>query len=186
MNRYVVILSLLAGVLVAGARGADRPGYQRVQPKGGDPFLATLEPVLAGFDGKPLPARPAADSDALLPDGYHPNAAAHAALADPMLGVILVQAKPLTLNFTKRRGGVAGGAVLDVGGPGTFDDKWATCPSVLREGDGYRMWYSSYFNGNNGLGGIALATSKDGLSWTREHGGRPVLPLGPEGAFDDA
>jgi sucrose-6-phosphate hydrolase SacC (GH32 family) len=47
------------------------------------------------------------------------------------------------------------------------------------------MWYSSYFNGNNGLGGIGLAESKDGVSWRREHNGKPVLPLGPDGAFDD-
>ena len=92
----------------------------------------------------------------------------------------------VSLEFTKRRGGEAGGSVLDVGGSGAFDDKWATCPSVLRTPDGYRMYYSSYFNAAGGRGGIGLASSVDGVSWKREAGGQPVLPLGVDGAFDDA
>lgn len=95
-------------------------------------------------------------------------------------------AKPPSLHFTKRRGGATGGAVLDVGGPGAFDETWATCPSVLRTNDGYRMWYSAYFNARGGLGGIGLATSTDGETWKREHGGSPVLPIASDGAFDDA
>src|SRR5688572_335402 len=79
------------------------------------------------------------------------------------------------LVFTKRRGGGAGGSVLDVGAAGAFDQRWVTCPTVLREGDAYRMWYSSYYNAQYGDGRIGLATSKDGLTWTREHGGTPLL-----------
>jgi hypothetical protein len=90
------------------------------------------------------------------------------------------------LNFTKRRGNAAGGAVLDVGGPGAFDDKWATCPTVLRTRDGYRMWYSAYYNAADGRGGIGAASSSDGIRWTRENDGGPVLSLGPAGAFDHA
>lgn len=85
----------------------------------------------------------------------------------------------------KVRGEGTGGAVLDVGAEGAFDAAWVTCPSVQRVGRAYRMWYSSYFDSRVARGGIAVARSEDGIHWQRELGGRPVLDVGPEGAFDD-
>ena len=136
-------------------------------------------------------ARTAAELDALLPDGCHPSSAGHAVLAAAIAPVLLARANAgershSSQEFTKRRGGEAGGSVLDVGGAGAFDDKWATCPSVLRTPDGYRMYYSSYFNAAGGRGGIGSASSVDGVSWMREAGGKPVFPLGADGAFDAA
>ncbi len=44
-------------------------------------------------------------------------------------------------------------------------------PVVIKQGDGYRMWYTGQANGRSWIG---LATSKDGKVWERA-GNRPVL-----------
>ena len=79
----------------------------------------------------------------------------------------------------------AGGAVLDVGAGEAFDASWTSCPSVLFDGRTYRMWYSSFYDSRQGHGGIGLATSHDGLNWTRQNASRPVLELGPAKSLDD-
>ena len=89
------------------------------------------------------------------------------------------------LRFARIPGPGTGGAVLDLGATGAFDAAWVAAPAVLREGQVYRMWYSSLFDSKMGRGGIGLATSRDGLNWRRENGGRPLLSPGPAGAFDD-
>jgi hypothetical protein len=48
-------------------------------------------------------------------------------------------------------------------------------PSVVRGGDGFRMWFGS--------GSVDLATSADGVDWTIEQA--MVLTAGGEGDFDD-
>jgi lysophospholipase L1-like esterase len=137
-------------------------------------------------------ALPAAEMNGLLPDGCHPNAAGHKLLAAAILPVLLQQVKAdaqqadATFDFTKRRGCLTGGSVIDIGRAGSFNGKWSTCPSVLRAADGYRMYYSSFFNEQDGLGGIGLAVSADGVDWICQNDGKPVLPLGADGAFDDA
>ena len=89
------------------------------------------------------------------------------------------------LVFKKVRGVAKGGAVLDVGVPGSFDT-WVTCPSLLFDGKLYRMWYSSRYNAKDGPRGIGLATSVDGINWTRANQGKPVFGVGAKGAFDSA
>ena len=91
----------------------------------------------------------------------------------------------LKVELVKRRGAAAHGAVLDVGAPSAFDAQWTGCPSVVRAGDEYKMWYSSYFDSKQVRGGIGLATSPDGVSWQRANDGQPVLNVGAQGAFDD-
>jgi predicted GH43/DUF377 family glycosyl hydrolase len=93
--------------------------------------------------------------------------------------------EPLRIVFSKVKGKGAGGAVLDVGKPGAFDN-WVTCPSVHFDGKIYRMWYSSMYHSKDGPRGIGLATSVDGSNWIRRNGGQPVLSVGPKGAFDSA
>jgi hypothetical protein len=85
----------------------------------------------------------------------------------------------------KRPGAGPGGCVLDLGPEKAFDAAWVGCPSVLADGDGLRMWYSSHFDAKHGPGGIGLAAGRDGLAWERANGGKPVLGVGPDGAFDD-
>ncbi|MAV36911.1 MAG: hypothetical protein CMJ59_15800 [Planctomycetaceae bacterium] len=89
------------------------------------------------------------------------------------------------IAFHKIRGATQSGAVFDLGASGSFDAFWATCPSVQFDGKLYRMWYSSVYDNRMGAGGIGLVTSPDGLHWTRANGGKPVLQVGPPGAFDD-
>lgn len=61
--------------------------------------------------------------------------------------------------------------VLDVG-PSGWDSFQVNSPSVVFDGSKYCMWYS----GNNGYG-LGLATSSDGVSWTK-YSGNPVFSGG--------
>ena len=54
--------------------------------------------------------------------------------------------------------------VLDPGPTGAWDEDGVFWPSVVREDDGYRM----YYGGQNPLGtSIGLATSPEGITWTK-------------------
>lgn len=54
--------------------------------------------------------------------------------------------------------------------------------SVLKIGDKWYMWYSTYSGGKPRVTG--MATSKDGIRWTK-YEGNPVLPLGKPGEWDN-
>ncbi len=54
-------------------------------------------------------------------------------------------------------------------------------PSVLKTGDTWRMWYSTYGRKPRVTG---CATSTDGIHWNK-HAANPVLPLGSPGEWDD-
>ncbi|RZQ65618.1 beta-xylosidase [Amycolatopsis suaedae] len=71
-------------------------------------------------------------------------------------------------------GGAPPRAVLS-GAPGGFDGVHTCDPSVLRVGGTYYLYYTGAA-GDHALGNsIGLATSTDGLTWTRANGGRPIL-----------
>lgn len=101
-----------------------------------------------------------------------------AAFADPLAAA--------DVEFEKVSSIHTGNAVLDIGGDGAFDAEWVTCPTVLRIGERYRMWYSSYCSSSpkERPGGIGLAESFDGINWKRLNDGKTVLELGAEDAFD--
>ena len=71
--------------------------------------------------------------------------------------------------------------VLEMGPIGTWDDVGVFQPGVLFDGMEYRMWYSGD-NGSNTR--IGVATSPDGIAWTK-HVANPVIQLGGSGAWDD-
>jgi len=73
------------------------------------------------------------------------------------------------------------GLVLDLGSPGSPDDRMVFAPSVVYDAGTYRMWYSASSNANVSGWVIATARSSDGLSWIREG---VVLRAGPPGASD--
>ena len=75
------------------------------------------------------------------------------------------------------------GAVLDVGAEGAWDDSFVHHPCVIKEGSTYYLYYSGHDGG--GIYHIGLATSADGISWTK-YGSTPVISAGAGGTFDDA
>gem|GEM_PF-740825 len=83
----------------------------------------------------------------------------------------------------------AGKPVLHVGQPGAFDSRQVLGPAVLFHDGLYRMWYGgmdgSLYRQHTCIERIGLATSEDGLHWTRANAGKPVLDLGPPGSYDD-
>jgi predicted GH43/DUF377 family glycosyl hydrolase len=77
--------------------------------------------------------------------------------------------------------------VLSVSQAGGYDDEDVFSPCVLKAGDVYYMYYV----GEHNAGGaedytIALATSPDGVTWTKVTDPQPVLAKGVPGAWDDA
>jgi len=61
--------------------------------------------------------------------------------------------------------------VLDLGPAGSWDDFYVSVPKVVYDGSTYKMWYTGndypYYR-------IGMATSPDGISWTK-YSGNPVL-----------
>ncbi|MEV6448537.1 beta-xylosidase [Amycolatopsis sp. NPDC051716] len=75
--------------------------------------------------------------------------------------------------FTGPDGGIP--AAVFSGAPGQFDGMHTCDPSVLRVGSTYYLYYTGAA-GDHALGNsIGLATSPDGIHWTRAAGGRPIL-----------
>jgi|GEM_PF-2089785 len=70
--------------------------------------------------------------------------------------------------------------VLPNGQPGAFDADHVDYASVLFYNNKYWMWYTGY---QSGVRKIGLATSPDGVNWTR-HSGNPVLTVGENLAWD--
>ncbi len=73
--------------------------------------------------------------------------------------------------------------VVQVGEQATWDNCFLEGPSVLKDGDTYKMWYAAYdceVNGQStdGKVNIGYATSTDGIIWTK-HAGNPVLTTSP-------
>lgn len=68
----------------------------------------------------------------------------------------------------------AGNPVFDVDVPGSWDDAGVNYPTVIKEGGIFYMWYGGY-NSVPQYNGMGLATSPDGITWTRE-ATNPVLP----------
>ncbi|WP_455391920.1 LamG-like jellyroll fold domain-containing protein [[Eubacterium] cellulosolvens] len=81
-------------------------------------------------------------------------------------------------NFTKYQSN----PILSKGPGSTWDVNGVSSPSVLYNGTGYMMWFRGMTSTKWEIG---LATSNDGISWTK-YGGNPVLRLGPSGSWDDS
>ncbi|MBN1954803.1 MAG: hypothetical protein JW900_07110 [Anaerolineae bacterium] len=68
------------------------------------------------------------------------------------------------------------------GGSGEWDEKHTAEAAVLYDGSSYMMWYSGQDATDQWQ--IGLATSTDGLTWTK-HAANPVLTVGLPGAWDN-
>ena len=71
--------------------------------------------------------------------------------------------------------------VIAPGPPGSFDATGLRGPCVIKDMEGYKMYYYSSSGGRLKIG---LATSADGNTWTK-HPGNPVLDVGSPEAWDD-
>jgi len=60
-----------------------------------------------------------------------------------------------------------GNPVLTAQGPGHWDVKIRERGWILREGSGYLLWFTGYDGTREGLKRLGLATSPDGIHWTR-------------------
>ena len=56
-------------------------------------------------------------------------------------------------------------------------------PSVIYDGTVYGMWYTGCNTSSPAICQIGYATSKDGITWTRDPS-NPILSVGPSGAWD--
>jgi hypothetical protein len=90
--------------------------------------------------------------------------------------------------WTKHYDGAGlGGSVLPLGPPGSIDEQQVGYVAVIKDGAGYKMFYSA--NDATNTWRVALATSTDALHWTKVPGklaGGAILDTGPDGAFDFA
>ena len=65
--------------------------------------------------------------------------------------------------------------VLNIGASLRWDDKSVQSPNVLHIGDSYYMWYSAQ-NDSGTIEATGLATSSDGVQWTRNEGNPVLVP----------
>ncbi len=99
------------------------------------------------------------------------------------------------VNWMRVPGTETGGAILDIGTAGHFDDYLTYRPFVLKDGSLYRMWYDGSTKPFDCPSGtladnrrIGYAESTDGVHFTRFYDGDgpggSVLPIGAPGAMD--
>lgn len=68
---------------------------------------------------------------------------------------------PDGINWAK----YSGNPVFTVGTSGSWDDKYVWRPIVISTGSSYNMYYEG--EGTNGYDAVGMATSPDGINWTR-------------------
>ncbi len=94
---------------------------------------------------------------------------------------------PDGITWTRVVGPGPSGSVLGPGPSGNFDSTNVSFPSVIRTATGYLMWYTG---GDGSTFSIGLATSFDGVTWSRVtgplSGGAVLRPSGVAGTFDQS
>ncbi len=96
------------------------------------------------------------------------------------------QYSPLRIGYATSSDGIswakyASNPVLVPGSNGVWDDKHVSGQFVMMNATMYEMYYAG--QSNSDIVQIGLATSTDGVSWTK-HDGNPILPVGSVGAWD--
>lgn len=77
-----------------------------------------------------------------------------------------------------------GNPIFTVGAGGQWDDENVCEPCVIKVGSMYFMYYWGFKTATT-LGSLGLATSSDGITWTR-HPANPVVEVGASGQWDDS
>jgi len=70
-----------------------------------------------------------------------------------------------------------GNPIFEAAEPGRWDARIRERGWILRDGDRWRLWYTGYDGSREGPKQLGLATSTDGLNWTR-HPGNPLRSAG--------
>jgi hypothetical protein len=65
--------------------------------------------------------------------------------------------------------------VFHGGAPGSFDATHTCDPSVIKVGETYYLYYTGAAGEHTHGNAVGVASSPDGISWTRPAGGRPVV-----------
>ena len=76
----------------------------------------------------------------------------------------------------------AGNPVLEAGAPGSWDEMESDGPTVIKDGETYKMWYHGC-NADYSVCSIGYATSDDGINWSKH--GDPVLEA-TSGQWDES
>ena len=109
---------------------------------------------------------------------------------DQPSGVICYAESDDGIHWEKYRGAEP---VMDIGLPGSLDAIQADGMSILRIDDQFVMWYAGYAGVDHGAHRLGIATSPDGMHWTkgyRSNRGQPLAglagkqQLGPSVYFD--
>jgi hypothetical protein len=86
------------------------------------------------------------------------------------------------LTWTRQN---SGNPVFDRGLVARFDGGGVAYPSVIKDGNTYRMWYAGVIESTS-IWQIGYATSANGISWTRQNNSNPVLGFGKKGTYDES
>ena len=95
-----------------------------------------------------------------------------------------------SLSFQRVPGPAHGNSCLAPGPAGSWYSQYVSSPTVLFDGETYRMWFVGSQSTDDAsfpyktIERIGLATSRDGLHWQLAGGGEPVLDLGPPNSSD--
>ena len=137
----------------------------------GNPIIRTLEPWEGGPDGRVGEVTPATvlKVDGLYRMWYH-------SIAADMVRRIGYASSLDGISWTK----YPKNPILEPGAFWEWDAGGIGEPEVICVGTEYYMYYMR----TTGHHGIGLATSPDGINWTK-YSGNPVLTAGPRGSWDD-
>ncbi|MBK7379050.1 MAG: hypothetical protein IPJ03_08595 [Ignavibacteriales bacterium] len=86
----------------------------------------------------------------------------YSSLSDNSVTYIYLATSPDGLNWTR----YSDMPILYPGNPGSWDQGRCSAGPVIKENGNYKMYYQSFYD-VDGLWAIGLATSSDGISWTK-------------------
>ncbi|MGH3517143.1 MAG: beta-xylosidase [Haloechinothrix sp.] len=196
----LVVAGLLVGVtMLAGCTATHQAQGQAGSHGGvaGGGQQSAAEPVLAlGTENHRASERVVAAGGADAPYNYGPTVmrdgdrtrmwwcSQYGSAPPPGDDILYATTTSLTKKFTGP-GGKMPPAVLS-GRPGGFDGMHTCDPSVIKV-DGQHYLYYTGAKGDHSFGNaIGLATSEDGVNWTRANGGKPIVKPARDTARDNS
>jgi uncharacterized repeat protein (TIGR01451 family) len=109
-------------------------------------------------------------NQAVLPGTSIVNTSLISAGGQTILRSVTVEINSQVCKLTK----YSANPILTSGASGSWDSAQVWDPTVLKDGNTYKMWYVGI--DNNGTYGIGYATSSDGITWSKYLGNPVVVP----------